>query len=85
MKEHIVEQSGLARAVKFAGSVSAFSKAVGVTHQSVYQWLQRGWLTPKRAEQVSELYGVPAAELLDPEITKLVRVTDVADVAQDLL
>jgi len=25
------------------------------------------------------------AELLDPEITKLVRVTDVADVAQDLL
>ena len=62
-----------------------FSKAVGVTHQAVYQWLRRGWLTPKRAEQVSELYGVPAAELLNPEITKLVRVTDVADVAQDLL
>ncbi len=80
-----MEQSGLARAVQFAGGVAAFSQTLGVSHQAVYQWLRRGWLTPKRAEQVSELYGVPAAELLDPEITKLVRVTDVADVAQDLL
>ncbi len=85
MKEHTVEQSGLARAVQFAGGVSAFAQSLGVTHQAVYQWLRRGWLTPKRAEQVSELYGVPAADLLDPEITKLVRVTDVADVAQDIL
>lgn len=80
-----MEQTGLARAVQFAGGVSSFAQSLGVTHQAVYQWLRRGWLTPKRAEQVSELYGVPAAELLDPEITKLVRVTDVADVAQDLL
>lgn len=80
-----MEQSGLARAVQFAGGVAAFSRSVGVTHQAVYQWLQRGWLPPRRAEQASELYGVPAAELLNPAITKLVRVTDVADVAQDLL
>lgn len=78
-------ETGLVRAVKFAGGATAFSRAVGVSHQAVYQWLRRGWLTPKRAEQVSLLYGVPAAELLNPEITKLVRVTDVADVAQDLL
>lgn len=80
-----MNDTGLARAVKFAGGVTPFSRAVGVTHQAVYQWLRRGWLTPKRAEQVSALYGIPAADLLNPEITKLVRVADVADAAHDII
>lgn len=78
-------ETGLRRAVKFAGGVTAFARSIGVSHQAVYQWLRRGWLTPARAQQVSELYGVPAAELLNPEITKLVRVTHVSHVAQDLI
>jgi len=75
----------LRRAVDFADGVPRFAHALGVSHQVVYQWLRRGWVPPKRAAQISALYGVPAAELINPALRRVVEMTNVAQAASDLI
>lgn len=66
-----VTSTGLYRAVNAYGAVSKLAKAMGVSRQVMYSWLQRGFVPTGRAAEVSQLTGVPTAELIDPKLRKL--------------
>lgn len=63
--------SGIKKAAEAAGGGQQLATALGVSHQSVYQWLKRGWAPMQRAVQIEAKYGIPRGELLKPEIAAL--------------
>lgn len=59
-------------AIKRGGGIIAFSRALGVAHQSVSNWRKRGKVPPDRALMIEQLFGVPRLELIDPALAKFV-------------
>jgi len=68
--------SGIKTAIALAGGGQQLATVLGVSHQSVYQWVKRGWVPTQRAIQIEEEYGVPRRELLKPELAALVANAD---------
>lgn len=64
--------TGLARAVTVAGGVSKMARAMSVSRQIMYMWLQRGYVPTGRAAEIEKLSQVPARELIDPKLRTLV-------------
>jgi len=60
--------TGIKSAVERAGGAAKLAAALGVSHQIVYKWVARGWAPTARAAQIEELYGIPRAELADPQL-----------------
>lgn len=59
-------KTALKKAIKKAGGQSALARKLGISHQSIQQWV----VVPlKRVKQVSEITGVPREELA-PELFK---------------
>ncbi len=67
-----VTSTGIYRAQAVAGGVAKLAKLMGVSRQYAYAALQKGYLPPERAKQVSQLTGIPTRELIDPKLVKLV-------------
>jgi DNA-binding transcriptional regulator YdaS (Cro superfamily) len=59
-------KTALKKAIKIAGGQSALARKLGISQQSIQQWV----VVPlKRVKQVSEITGVPREELA-PELFK---------------
>lgn len=58
-------------AVKRAGGAPSLAAFLKVSHQAVYGWISRGWFPPARAIQIEKKYKVPRADLVKPELAKL--------------
>nr|DAL95761.1 MAG TPA: SOS-response transcriptional repressor [Caudoviricetes sp.] len=59
-------KTALKKAIKKAGGKSALARKLGISQQSIQQWV----VVPlKRVKQVSEITGVPREELA-PELFK---------------
>ena len=58
--------SGIARAAAQAGSITALARAMGVTHQAASRWHCKGFAPVKQAVKISQTYGSPVKELMDP-------------------
>ncbi len=69
--EH-VNPSGVAEAVKAAGSQEKLAEKLGVSQQAVSIWLRRGWVPLRRAQEIEALFGVPRGRLINPRIADLV-------------
>lgn len=67
------ERTGMDEAVEKAGSYVKLAEALEVSHQIVHKWCKRGYAPPRRAEQISRLYGIPAHRLMDPEVASIAR------------
>ena len=59
-------------AIAAAGGVKPLAKALGVTHQAVYEWKRTGWCPPLRAAEIEMLYGVSRRRLVNPRLLQLV-------------
>ena len=55
-------------AIAKAGSQKALADSLGVTQPVIAHWRKRGWCPVKRARQISEIYGIPCANLLKPDL-----------------
>jgi len=62
----------LSLAAEKAGSWAALARVLGVRHQPMYRWRNRGFLPPKRALQIEAKYGIPAKDLIEPALADLV-------------
>lgn len=57
--------------VERAGGARPLADFLGVSHQAVYAWIDRGWFPPARAVQISRRFKVPKSKLIDPKLAKL--------------
>lgn len=60
------------KALTAAGGADRLASALGVSRQFIYKARKRGWVSPERAAQIEELYGIPKASLMDPRLVKAV-------------
>lgn len=51
---------------------AALAHRLGVTQQAISAWELRGWAPTKRCDEISQLTGVPARELMDPRVRAMV-------------
>jgi DNA-binding transcriptional regulator YdaS (Cro superfamily) len=77
--------AALRRAVDFAGGATQLARTLGVSHQAVHKWLQRGWVSPERATELCGLYGIPAIDLIRPELRHALAMVDAASINADLI
>lgn len=64
--------TGIKSAVERAGGAAKLGEILGVSHQVVYVWLKRGWVPNDRAIQLENIYSIPRADLLNPQIAALI-------------
>jgi DNA-binding transcriptional regulator YdaS (Cro superfamily) len=55
-------------AVSRAGGIMTFCRALGVTHQAVYQWRDKGYIPLERALVIEALFEVPKSRLIKPAL-----------------
>lgn len=65
------EVTGVAEAIRVAGSQSALARTLGVRQQAVSVWEKRGYVPLRRALEIEAQFGVPRARLINPRITGL--------------
>jgi hypothetical protein len=55
-------------AIAKAGTQRALAISLGVQQPVIAHWKRKGWVPVKRAIQISEIYGIPWATLVRPEL-----------------
>lgn len=63
--------TGIKKAIELAGGANALATKLGVTHQAVYTWVQRGWVPAQRAIEIEKIFDVPRGDLFKPELAAL--------------
>ncbi|WP_198116905.1 Cro/CI family transcriptional regulator [Massilia rhizosphaerae] len=66
------DMSGIALAVKKAGTQEKLAKNLGVSQQAISQWIEQGWVPLRRAAQIEQCFSIPRTRLVDPRIVELV-------------
>lgn len=65
-------QSGIERAIHEAGGevagIKAIAELLGVTPNAIYKFRRKGWFPTDRARRVSEVYGIPLADLVRSDV-----------------
>ena len=65
------DMTGIKKVIELAGGANALAAKLGVTHQAVYAWVQRGWVPAQRAIEIEKLFDVPRGDLFKPELAAL--------------
>lgn len=64
--------SGVEQAIDKAGGGTkgkqAIAELLGVTEQAINNFSRKGWFPLERARQVADVYGLPLADLVRPDI-----------------
>ena len=68
--------AALDEAVERAGGIVRFSRALGLTHQAVYDWRKRGWVPIARAIASEAIFGVPKEKLMEPSLAAALTASD---------
>ena len=55
-------------AVEKAGGATALARALGVTPQSVWDWLVKGYVPLARAKEIEMQFGIPRNDLVSPKV-----------------
>ena len=53
------------------GPQTALGVVLGISQQVVSAWVKRGYVSFERAKQIEATLGVPAKDLINPEIAEL--------------
>lgn len=59
--------NGVLEALVIAGSMADMAKKLGVSHQAVQQWVDRGYVPLVRIPEIESVYGIPRADLMNPK------------------
>jgi transcriptional regulator with XRE-family HTH domain len=57
------------------GPQTALAEMMGVTQQTVSEWVKRGWMPPAHALKAQRLMGIPAVDLVKPIFKEVVEAT----------
>lgn len=70
------KKSGIEKVVEKVGSQHELARQLNVSQQAVYQWVTRGFVPNNRIAEIERRYEIDAAELIDPEVLKLLKLPD---------
>lgn len=70
--------SAIREAVTAAGGAAQLAEMIGVTHQAVYYWLNKGYVPPARAVVIEALFKIDRNRIMNPELLRALN-TPVAD------
>lgn len=59
-------------AIERGGGIVKFTKAMGVTHQAIYNWRKRGWVPPERALVIESIFGIDRSQLMNPDLVRAI-------------
>ena len=59
-------------AIERAGGIMRFTKAMGISHQAIYGWRNRGWVPLERALAIEAIFGIDRKQLMNPDILRAV-------------
>lgn len=68
---------GAEAAVAAAGGQVKLAEALGVSQQSVSEWVRRGWFPLNRARTIAETYTLSIEHLVKPELAAVIGKRDV--------
>lgn len=57
-------------AIAKGGGIVKFAKAMGVTHQAIYNWRKRGWVPPERAVVIEAIFKIDRNRLMNPDLVR---------------
>jgi hypothetical protein len=60
--------AALDEAIKRGSGIVAFARCMGVTHQAVYRWRNRGWVPLERAITIDATFNIERDRLIAPRI-----------------
>lgn len=66
-----MSKDGIQKAIARAGNQERLAHRLGCTQQVISQWKARGFVPPRRALEIESVFGVPRAELVNPELRDL--------------
>jgi DNA-binding transcriptional regulator YdaS (Cro superfamily) len=69
------DQSGIAEAVRRAGSQTNLAQILGVSQQFISSCLRKGYVPPHRALEIEVELGVPRSRLVNRRIAELMGTT----------
>lgn len=58
-------------AIERGGGIVKFSKAMGASHQAIYNWRKRGWVPPERALVIEAVFGIERSQLMNPDLVRV--------------
>ena len=64
-------ERGIAAAVRKAGGVTQLAHLLGVSHQVVSRWLQRGYVPYRRVLEIEAQLGIDRRALISPRLWAL--------------
>lgn len=64
--------AALNEAIKSAGGILAFARAMGLSHQVVYQWKKRGYVPAERALIIEHKYDIPHNRLIRRALAEMI-------------
>lgn len=65
------QERGIAVAVRKAGGVTQLAHLLGVSHQVVSRWLQRGYVPYRRVLEIEAQLGIDRRALISPRLWAL--------------
>jgi DNA-binding transcriptional regulator YdaS (Cro superfamily) len=65
------QERGIAAAVRKAGGVTQLAHLLGVSHQVVSRWLQRGYVPYRRVLEIEAQLGIDRQALIAPRLRDL--------------
>ena len=65
------QERGIAAAVRKAGGVTQLAHLLGVSHQVVSRWLQRGYVPYRRVLEIEAQLGIDRRALIAPKLWDL--------------
>lgn len=72
LRSTTISSTGIAEALKQAGSQAQLADRLGVSQQAVSIWLRRGWVPVRRALEIEAQFGIPRSRLISPRLADLV-------------
>lgn len=72
-----VPDTGIADAVRLAGTQEKLAEKLGVSQQAVSLWLKAGYVPLLRALEIEAQFGVPRRRLISKRIADLVDLPEV--------
>lgn len=71
VEEPTTQHPGFQKILEVEGSISAFARALKISHQCANRWVKQGYVPVERALEIEKLYGISARDFVKPGLLEI--------------